>query len=115
MKKLWLLLLMVTPLQLTHAQQVHHAPTVAQCRANQQLWLSKLQTKGYVSLSVHYLELDYWLLEMENCLKVDHNFEARYRYTENEIFVEEGSRLRNFLKRHNLVDQFMAEDAQGMR
>jgi hypothetical protein len=52
---------------------------------------------------------------MENCLKVDHNFEARYRYTENEIFVEEGSRLRNSLKRHNLVDQFMAEDAQGMR
>jgi hypothetical protein len=57
MKKLWLLLVMVMPLQLVHSQQVKHAPTVEQCRANQQLWLSKLQTKGYVSLSVHYLEL----------------------------------------------------------
>jgi hypothetical protein len=26
MKKFWLLLLMVTPLQLVHSQEVHHAP-----------------------------------------------------------------------------------------
>jgi hypothetical protein len=40
MKKLWLLLLMVTPLQLVYSQEVHHAPTVDQCRADQELWLS---------------------------------------------------------------------------
>jgi hypothetical protein len=45
MKKLWLLLLMVTPLQLIHAQEVKHAPTVAQCRADQKLWFSKLGQK----------------------------------------------------------------------
>jgi hypothetical protein len=32
MKKLWLLVAMVTLLQLIHAQEVKHAPTVAQCR-----------------------------------------------------------------------------------
>jgi hypothetical protein len=48
-------------------------------------------------------------------MKVDHNFEARYRHTEDEIIVEQASRVQNFLKRHNLVDQFLAEDAQGKR
>jgi hypothetical protein len=32
MKKLCLLLLMVIPLQLVHSEEVHHAPTVEQCR-----------------------------------------------------------------------------------
>jgi hypothetical protein len=66
-------------------------------------------------LAVRYTELDYWLIEMSNCGKVDHNFEARYRHTEDEIIVEQASRVQNFLKRHNLVDQFLAEDAQGKR
>jgi hypothetical protein len=52
---------------------------------------------------------------MVNYGKVDHNFEARYRHTEDEIIVEQASRVQNFLKRHNLVDQFLAEDAQGKR
>ena len=39
MNKLWLLLV-GTPPQLIHAQEVKHAPTVEQCRADQKLWLS---------------------------------------------------------------------------
>lgn len=40
MNKLWLLLVMVTPPQLIHAQEVKHATTVEQCRADRKLWLS---------------------------------------------------------------------------
>jgi len=29
-------------LQLVHSQQVHHAPTVEQCRDDQRLWLSQI-------------------------------------------------------------------------
>jgi hypothetical protein len=47
-EKLWLLLLMVTPLQLIQAQEVKHATTAAQCRADQKLWFSKLGPPGAV-------------------------------------------------------------------
>jgi len=43
MKTLWLLLAIAVPLQFIHAQEVKHAPTVEQCRADQRLWLPKLE------------------------------------------------------------------------
>jgi hypothetical protein len=42
MNKLWLLLAMAVPLQPICSQEVHYAPTVEQCRADQQLLMSKL-------------------------------------------------------------------------
>jgi hypothetical protein len=42
MKKLWLLLAIALPVQPIHAQEVKHAPTVEQRRADQRLWRSKL-------------------------------------------------------------------------
>src|SRR5215469_1121152 len=42
MKALWLLLAMAIPLQPICSQEVHYAPTVEQCRADQTLWVSKL-------------------------------------------------------------------------
>ena len=54
-------------------QEVKHAPTVEQCRADQRLWLSKLGT----NVPAPNTELDNWLIEMGYCKKVDPAFEDR--------------------------------------
>jgi hypothetical protein len=61
------------------------------------------------------MELGEWLLEMANCEEVDRDFADRYHHTETEITAEQARRLKDFLTRHNLVGQFVAEDAQGKR
>jgi hypothetical protein len=70
---------MVTPLQLVHSQEVQHAPTVEQCRADQRLWLSKLE--GPDGTNVTFRELRGWILEMFDCERVDPEFRVRYYNT----------------------------------
>jgi hypothetical protein len=111
MKKLWLLLVMVTPLQLIHAQEVKHAPTVEQCRAHQELWLSKLDAESI--LLIDFRELNDWSREMRQCMGVDQKFEDRYYNTVAEANFAKARRFANFLDRHNLYEQFLTEDAQG--
>jgi|SRR5215469_899427 len=112
MKRLWLLLVMVTPLQLIHAQEVNDAaPTVEQCRADQELWLSKLDAESI--LLIDFRELNDWSREMRQCMRVDQKFEDRYYNTVAEANFAKARRFANFLDRHNLYEQFLAEDAQG--
>ena len=66
MNKLWLLLVMLTPLQLIHAQEVKHAPTVEQCRADQKLWLSMMGGSRAGVTNVSYKELDGWFAQMSH-------------------------------------------------
>ena len=117
MNKLWLLLVMVTPLQLIHAQEVKHAPTVAQWGADQRLWLAKLEQQpsrsGVADISFH--ALDVWQQEMTDCMGVDPESHNRYYNTSDEAGSEQIIRVTHFLDRHNLYGQFMAEDAQGKR
>ena len=117
MKKLWLLLLMVIPLQLVHSQAVQHAPTVEQCRADERSWISKLEQEplpsGIANVSIQ--ELQAWKNEMADCLKVDAAFQVQYLSTISEADAGQLTRLQHFLKRHDLLDQFLAEDAQGKR
>jgi hypothetical protein len=115
MKALWLLLAIAVPLQSINAQ-VQHAPTVEQCRANQKLWLSKLVEPGTTGLAkVTFDELDGWFLAMDECQKVDPELTWRYYNTKGEATNEQLFRLMHFLDRHNLRDQFIAEDKQGKR
>jgi hypothetical protein len=96
------------------SQEVKHAPTVEQCRADQQLWLDKVENNSIVEL-VSYTELDDWALEMADCRSVDPARHAEYDNTESEITFRQDIRLEHFLRRHNLWGQFIAEDAQGKR
>jgi hypothetical protein len=116
MKKLWLLL-MVIPLQLIHAQEVKHAPTVEQCRADQRLWLAKLEQDPPRSgtANVSYNELNAWTIEMMDCESVDPASAKGYYNTLGEATSEQALRAEGFLHRHNLYGQFLAEDAQGKR
>jgi len=96
------------------SQEVRHAPTVEQCRADQRLWLSKLESENSVA-SIGYKELNGWSQEMFECRSVDPEFHNRYYNTAAEIAFEKIIRLEGFLDRHNIYNKFMAEDAQGKR
>jgi hypothetical protein len=118
MKTLWLLLVMVTPLQLIHPQEVKYAPTVEQCRADQRLWRSKLDQVPTPSgvKDVSFTELVNWYTEMKDCISIDPDHRTDYVVTLSLIDATQYRRLVNFLDRHHLTwDQFLAEDAQGKR
>jgi len=59
MNKLWPLLLPVIPFRSIHAQAVHHAPTVEQCRVDLKLRLSRLESEQERK-TVSYNELTLW-------------------------------------------------------
>ena len=109
MKNLWLLLAMAIPLQFIHAQE--HLPTVAQCQADQKLWLNKLEQNP--ARSVSFGELTGWQGEMIECEFVDRKNERRYYATSSEVVKEQSLILLDMAKRHNLYDQFLVEVVQG--
>jgi hypothetical protein len=76
MNKLWLLLVMVTPLQLIHSQEVKHAPSVAQCRADRKLRLSMVRGSRAGVTNVSYKELDGWFAQMS------HESDSSFHYSE---------------------------------
>src|SRR6516164_6251296 len=98
MKRLWLLLVIAVPLQFIHAQ-AQHAPTVEQCRADQKLLLSKLNSNERTLVS--YKEMDGWFLEMQNCISVDPENQLRYYNTMSETSAMLNMRMQSYLKRHN--------------
>ena len=116
MKKLWLLLAIAVPVQFIHAQEVHHAPTVAQCQSDQLLWASKMevmQPRFAGTADVSFTQLRDWGVEMLKCSDVDPGGRLRYFATSSMIQSRLITRYNNFLNRHHLYDQFLAEDAQG--
>jgi hypothetical protein len=100
------------------AAQVEHAPTVAQCQADQRLWLTRVEG-GVVDRNRQtlpdYKGLEKWDREMSDCEKVDSDNQWRYYNTRAEIAGEEIVRLTNFLDRHQLLGKFREEDAAGKR
>jgi hypothetical protein len=95
-------------------QQVEHAPTVAQCQADQRLWLSKLEADHGLD-DVTYPTLIAWGVEMGQCDAVDNPNHHKYYVTNSEIIAAESRRELGFIYRHGLYQQFIAEDAAGKR
>jgi hypothetical protein len=95
-------------------QDVQHAPTVEQCRADQRLWLSSVEQADSPRLP-SYAVLSKWDHEMTDCEKVDPENKWKYYNTGSEIDVIEASRLMDFLHRHGLWEKFKEEDAAGKR
>ena len=100
-------------------QEVKHAPTVEQCRADQRLWFSKIEAGNPSdpgdTLAASSFELRGWSDEMRDCRTVDPQFYWQYYNTSSEIESVMELRFLNFLIRHNLLNQFYAEEAQGKR
>ena len=91
-----------------------HAPTAAQCQADQRLWLSKLEADHGLD-DVTVTTLMEWELEMQDCKAVDPQNHWTYFNTQAEALAIESSRELNFIKRHGLWQQFVDEDAAGKR
>ena len=94
--------------------QVEHAPTVAQCQADQRLWLSKIE-EGQRERLPTFDVLGDWNTEMLDCQKVDPTNAWSYSNTAGEITAEQATRTLDFITRNDLWKKFMAEDAAGKR
>ena len=103
------LLLSITPLC---AQD--HAPTVEQCRADQRLWLVQSDDKEHVK-GLSFAQINDRMIEMANCVAVDRDRAIMYSETGGRFANQETIRLLDFIRRHDLADQFWAEDAAGKR
>jgi hypothetical protein len=95
-----------------------HAPTAEQCNADERLWASQLSGVG----SLPYKEIEARENEMTNCANtMDTSTEmgylnaSSYKSLGSNYRAQMGNRLQTFLIRHNLIDQFLAEDAEGKR
>ena len=98
--------------------QIEHAPTVEQCRADQRLWLSKLEDAPIDVARTNLPSFDTigaWSREMNDCKTVDPENKYRYYNVFAEIQAEQLFRAIHFLQRHNLDGNFIREDAEGKR
>lgn len=102
------------------AQEVQHAPTVAQCRADLKAWWEKAG-KDHGLDDTSYDLLGSMSSEMTNCIIADKanrsHAESAPDYYELTVELEkqQADRLTRFLLRHNLWSEFQTEDAAGKR
>jgi hypothetical protein len=95
-------------------QEIKHAPTVAQCQADQRLWFAQLEEGDSPKLPTQDV-LAKWNNEMSDCQKVDPGNTPMYYNTGAEIDAAMETRLTHFILRHGLWSQFMDEDTAGKR
>lgn len=93
--------------------QVEHAPTVAQCQADQRLWDYEFMHQSEKLPNVGVLQK--WNSEMQDCMKVDRQTQLLYESTVVDIDAETELRMMHFLQRHNMLADFKTEDAAGKR
>jgi hypothetical protein len=115
MKFILILAVVVLVASLSVGQDVQHAPTVAQCQADQRLWFSKLEALPADTNLPSYTTLSLWAIEMTDCQKVDPKNQWLYYNVYGEVSDEQASRMVRFLGRQNLWSKFLAEDAAGKR
>lgn len=92
-----------------------HAPTVEQCRADQHLWSDQLQNDRDEISKLSFRQITGRSEEMADCISVDRERAMHYSIAVAGFSEHLMSRMYNFIKRHELLDQFKAEDAAGKR
>jgi hypothetical protein len=104
--------------------QIEHAPTPEQCRADAAAWdipehfifehdaFEKLVT---LHSDASARVLDARRGELAECEKTDKLHATRYSLGATAYVVAEMIRLGDFMHRHNLMDEFYKEDDQGKR
>jgi hypothetical protein len=107
------------------AQDVRHAPTVAQCQADATLWKSQADefflaygtrdTRNMFVMKLTAKELHARSGEMGDCAKVDVDRSSDYFSVASSYFELFAGRMNNFLTRHDLMGQFYQEDEGGAR
>jgi hypothetical protein len=105
------ILLFIAVVKMSLIAQVEHTPTIAQCQAHEQLWSSQLENIDRQPLSVLIPQLR----EMRHCSTIDHDNQSNYHALANELALTHATRMRKFLLRHDIYQQFLSEDAEGKR
>lgn len=105
---------------LAFAQQTKHAPTVAQCRADESAWSLEVVEEHdasftHLATNTTAKTLIDWRNEMNACESVDSARVHYYLQVNGLIDSELVTRLEGFLRRHNLKQQFLDEDAALIR
>lgn len=95
-------------------QDVQHAPTVAQCQADQRLWISRIE-KGDSSNLPKWAVISGWYTEISDCEKVDPTHKWDYYNLAAEISATQARRMYHFIKSHDMWQKFLDEDAAGKR
>lgn len=111
------------------ASQIEHAPTPEQCRADADAWgiptpallvnteqqfdMLTSATARDKSLSANMLEAR--VKELSQCIRTDRPFSTRYSEASRAYIIAQLGRMANFMKRHDLISQFLAEDEHGQR
>jgi hypothetical protein len=111
------------------ASQIEHAPTPDQCRADADAWgiptpallvnteqqfaLFSNATAHDASLTANML--DARMKELSQCMRTDKVNSMRYAEANRAYAIAQLVRMASFMKRHNLTEQFRAEDEQGQR
>ena len=105
--------IVVVATSLTFGQDVQHAPTVAQCQADQRLWDFKFIHQSDKLPDVVVLQK--WNSEMRDCMTVDPPTQLQYLFIVSQTDAETAIRLMHFLQRHNMSADFKTEDLAGKR
>ena len=96
------------------AQQATASPNAAQCQSDAAIWLPTLEAQGG-TIAITYETLGSWVDEMMQCQTVDPANREKYFNVASGAVAERASRETNYLVRHGLYKQFLAEDVAGQR
>ena len=95
-------------------QQATNSPNAAQCQSDAAIWLPTLQAQGG-TIAITYETLGGWVDEMMQCQTVDPANRDKYFNVASGAVAERANRETNYLVRHGLYKQFLAEDVAGKR
>ena len=112
MKKLMLFLLLTISAM---AQDIQHAPTIDQCRADTRLWLSQSSTQKDAFNDLTPAQIGARIHEMFDCVPVDSHNSAAYENLRTRFAEAMMFRYASFILRRGLQQQFLDEDAKGAR
>lgn len=113
------------------SQEPQHAPTIEVCKADVAVWWTDYIVDQYenseneLASTGKYLrnpagdlpitEVSARMNEMHNCARVDAHDRATYTSAWEFYYGVAMERWRQFVVRHGMRDQFMKEDAEGLR
>ncbi len=117
MNKIWVVIfamLLPFPAMRGTAEQTTNSLTAAQCQSDAAVWLPTLQAQGG-TIAITYETLGSWVEEMTQCQSVDPANREQYFNVAAGGIAERANRETNYLVRHGLYKQFLAEDVAGKR
>ena len=111
------------------AMQIEHAPTPEQCKADADAWgiptasvlfpneaeFDRFSAATALNPNVTAKELEARMKQLSQCTRTDKTQDTRYAEANRAYAIASLLRFANFMKRHNLTEQFFAEDEQGKR